>query len=164
MTSPITRADLWQAAREAARRFDDEPPFVFGSIGLNLAEDFPAYDCTPRNTKTFANTGVDGCHWGLLVMADRPEHDWPVVFTSPMDFSSQHAIGGESLRDFIELGCASRNFDGIGHGESHDVDSNDAPLWEFLKDHFHLRDRSDIDAWMDMLQTRYLEMLDIPDE
>jgi hypothetical protein len=42
--------------------------------------------------------------------------------------------------------------------------SEDAPLRQFLRDHFGLQDRTDIDVWMDRLQIGYLNQLDIPNE
>jgi hypothetical protein len=76
-------------------------------IGLILDDELDdhRYDqCTPLNCRTFAGTGGDGVHFSLLVINGEITEKSPVVMTKPSD-GWQSFILGESLRDFLNLGC-----------------------------------------------------------
>ena len=64
------------------------------------------YDATPRNSVTFAHTGGDGVHYGWLDLPGGEPDSAPIVMTIPcaMD-ANQNIVVGESLRDFLHLGC-----------------------------------------------------------
>lgn len=81
------------------------------SFGLLLCEELHRwpYDETPRNSLTFASTGGDGVHYGLLVDRAAPGNDSPVVMTVPMA-DEPNRIVGSNLRDFLGLGLTSGYF------------------------------------------------------
>jgi hypothetical protein len=63
------------------------------------------YDATPPDCFTFANTGVDGEHYSVLLGEDTVG---VVVLTAPMAFGSEHLVVGESLLEavaFVSGGC-----------------------------------------------------------
>ena len=62
------------------------------------------YASTPLNSVTFASTGGDGVHFGLLVSESTSERDGPVVMTVPMAEQANHVIA-ESVCEFLGLGC-----------------------------------------------------------
>jgi hypothetical protein len=61
-------------------------------------EDF----CTPHNSITFANTGGDVVHYGLLQLPGLDLHEQPVV-TVPMG-DHHNVVIAENLREFLSLG------------------------------------------------------------
>jgi hypothetical protein len=164
---PISLAHIWKCAANVAKRFnpDGEPQSAFHDLGLTLykaGEEF-RYDCTPDNCRVFATTQVDGCHWCLLELGGHEESELPVVFVSPMD-DPQHYIAGENLRDFLELGLASRSFDGLGDGLDEDcVDPENEPLWEFLRSELNLAERNDPLPHLTRLHENYFKFLRIPE-
>lgn len=85
---------------------------TFGEIGLFLHRDFdyPTYRSTPANSATFASTGGDGVHYGLLFGREMKEADPPVVMTVPMNFDLPNVIVGENLSEFLALGCRTGYF------------------------------------------------------
>jgi hypothetical protein len=62
------------------------------------------YSCTPRNTKTFASTGGDGCHFGFLLTDGEWTGQSPVVMTYPPPARANNVVVGEDLREFLCLG------------------------------------------------------------
>jgi hypothetical protein len=83
-----------------------------GVIGLFL-HDPPrkaGYDQTPKNSVTFASIGVDGIHFGSITERDKVESRMPIVLTIPMAFDEPNYIVGESLYDFLCLGCVHGYF------------------------------------------------------
>lgn len=62
---------------------------------------------TPRNSLTFARTGTDDVHFGLLSVNDRYGDVSPVVMTVPMlgETDYTNLIMGETLHEFLCLGC-----------------------------------------------------------
>jgi hypothetical protein len=63
------------------------------------------YRQTPMNSITFASIGVDGIHFGSVTDGVTVNPDRPVVVTIPMAFGEPNFIVGESLFDFLSLGC-----------------------------------------------------------
>ena len=166
----ISLSDLWECATRAFEVLDtghNDPSSVFGDIGLRIhkSKDGFRYHCTPTNCSVFANTAVDGCHWCVLELEGHDESELPVVFVSPMDFDDQHQIAGENLRDFLELGLASRTFDGVGDGSEKDWDdSEDDPLWEFLRSELSLAERNNPLPHLTRLHENYFKFLQIPED
>ncbi len=60
---------------------------------------------TPSNSVTFASIGVDGIHFGSVTDGPNVDPKCPVVVTVPMEFDDPNYIVGESLHDFLCLGC-----------------------------------------------------------
>jgi hypothetical protein len=63
------------------------------------------YSSTPMNSVTFASTGGDGVHFGLLRSASISASDGPVIMTVPTASRANHIIAG-SINEFLGLGCA----------------------------------------------------------
>lgn len=80
-------------------------------LGLILQCDYFAYDVTPYDVITFASTGCDGIHFGLLTdfgtVSDL--EDAFVVCISPMDFGSHIKIVARNIREFIGLICTIKD-------------------------------------------------------
>ncbi len=62
------------------------------------------YFCTPQNSITFAITGGNGVHYGLLDIGEGYSDSSPVVMTVPMSDTHNTIVGG-NLVDFLCLGC-----------------------------------------------------------
>jgi hypothetical protein len=60
------------------------------------------YDSTPRNSITFASTGGDGVHFGLLTDYSNIKGLQPIVMTVPM--MSRNIVLAETLDEFFGLG------------------------------------------------------------
>src|SRR5690606_25918971 len=80
-------------------------------LGLILQCDYFAYDVTPYDVITFASTGCDGIHFGLLTdfgtVSDL--EDAFVVCISPMDFGSHIKIVARNIREFVGLICTMKD-------------------------------------------------------
>jgi len=78
-----------------------------GAIGLFLYDPptKSAYPATPLNSVTFGGIGVDGIHFCSIT--DEPEVDpmAPVVMCIPMALEIPNFVVGETLHDFLCLGC-----------------------------------------------------------
>lgn len=86
-----------------------DPPGGTPLAGVGLIPCIPlermaGYPCTPLNSTTFARTGGDGVHFGLLHLDDRPIDEAPVVLTTPVA-DKPNVVVGETLREFLALGC-----------------------------------------------------------
>lgn len=104
---------LWRLAEQEAQRTGEAPNSVFGEIGLYLERPLSnfGYDSTPVNTSTFASTGGDGVHYGLLHLDGEVRDNSPVVMTVPMMFEAPNLVVGESLVEFLCLGGQVGYFD-----------------------------------------------------
>jgi hypothetical protein len=70
-----------------------------------------AYWCTPVNSRMFASTGGDGCHFSFLLVDGKWSGNSPVVMTYPSSGGhSYNAIVGENLREFLSLGVGTGYF------------------------------------------------------
>ncbi len=108
MKNPATIEELERVHRLALREFPHEYlDEGLGAVGLflNRPPRNAGYQQTPVNSVTFAGIGVDGIHFGSLTKSDTVDPDRPVVITIPMAFDSPNFIVGESLFDFLCLGC-----------------------------------------------------------
>lgn len=79
---------------------------AFGNVGLALTPNPPdfRYNATPLNSLTFAHTGGDGVHYGLLCLPDEDPSAWPVVMTAPTNFDNPRVVVGATLHEFLCLG------------------------------------------------------------
>jgi hypothetical protein len=81
-------------------------------IGLNLIDPPHRYEssATPINTIAFAETGGDFVHFSLVTSNGKVSDECPVVVTIPSSLDSvweQNFIVGESLQEFLCLGCVA---------------------------------------------------------
>ncbi len=60
---------------------------------------------TPRNGHIFATTGGDSVHFCLLEVAGELTDGSPVVMVVPCFSDAPRLVVGDSLRDFLALGC-----------------------------------------------------------
>jgi hypothetical protein len=74
-----------------------------GLISLTPPRSY-GYWCTPLNSLTFAVTGGDGVHYGLLAVDGKFTDFSPVVMTVPM-CDTPNTIVGAGLEEFLALGC-----------------------------------------------------------
>jgi hypothetical protein len=104
----MSLSNLRRVHQFVAERFPHEYLDVgLGAVGLFL-NDPPknaGYPCTPLNSLTFAGIGVDGIHIGSVTDSHEMDPLAPIVITIPMAFESPNFIVGQSLYDFLCLGC-----------------------------------------------------------
>jgi hypothetical protein len=88
------------------------PNQAFDGVGLILLDptDPFEYDATPFNSSTFAHTGGDSVHFGLVHIAGEVTNDSPVVMTVPAGFEHKNIILGSNLVEFLRLGCETGYF------------------------------------------------------
>jgi hypothetical protein len=137
------------------------------TVGL-LVEPFPAkwsYDATPPHSVTFASTGGDGVHFGVLTDAGQPG---PVVMTVPLNFNRPNLILGADLHDFLNLGCHFGYFAleqlvydfeatvrEIEAAPTHQRDGDEAVVLGTLRERLGLRNPTHVQAHLVGLQTRF---------
>lgn len=99
---------LWSMSGQDRASFQERENYYFDSLGLTLLTDIKKYDCwcTPINSVTFAETGGDSVHYGLLVGAEGVNENCPVIMTLPCA-SNNNIIIAESFTEFLSLGCRS---------------------------------------------------------
>ncbi len=61
------------------------------------------YFCTPHNSLTFARTGGDGVHFGIVTGSDGKVNAGPVVMTVPMG-RIKNVVVAEDLLEFFSIG------------------------------------------------------------
>lgn len=104
--SSSTLQELWSLAggdpTDAGSDWND----AFAPVGLILLAPPRNYSywCTPLNSLTFATTGGDGVHYGLLSTDGEFTDSSPVVMTVPM-CDTPNTIVAADLREFLALGC-----------------------------------------------------------
>jgi hypothetical protein len=99
---------LWALADRLAQRAGRDPDHVLSPLGLRFNGpdgDRWSYDATPVNSTTFASTGGDGVHFGLLHDTTAASPTAPVVMTVPTQFDAPNYVVGASLQEFLALGC-----------------------------------------------------------
>ncbi|WP_276373723.1 hypothetical protein [Chryseolinea sp. H1M3-3] len=62
------------------------------------------YFCTPKNSRTFARTGGDGVHFGIITNDVGQGANKPIVMTVPMA-TRNNVVIAESLDEFFGIGC-----------------------------------------------------------
>lgn len=103
---------LWKLSGNERSEFqENENPF-FDDVGLILLTEIKhlGYWCTPTNTVTFAITGGDGVHYGLLCDSNTIDDNQPVVMTLPCA-DNCNIIIAENFIEFLSLGSRSGYFD-----------------------------------------------------
>lgn len=104
----VELADLCRVHVLTVQRFPHEYlDEGLGAIGLFLhaPPKNAGYRSTPANSITFAGIGVDGIHFGSVTDGDVIDPMSPVVMTIPMAFEASNYIVGQTLYDFLCLGC-----------------------------------------------------------
>lgn len=102
----ITLNHLQNAIAQIAQEVKAEFPHLFFDYAglLPVQKDFK-YDSSPLNTITFASTGGDGVHYGILPLSETTQ---PVVMTVPMNYGNDigvyNRILAENLDEFLGLG------------------------------------------------------------
>ncbi|MFO0882749.1 MAG: hypothetical protein U0894_00935 [Pirellulales bacterium] len=148
-----------------------------GAIGLFL-HDPPknaGYRLTPANSVTFASIGVDGIHFGSITDGDVIDPMSPVVITIPMAFEAPNYIVGQSLYDFLCLGCR-HGYSNLGNlhlnfeatidyyqnppNDFYDERSSD--ILQCMTDELSLASWPDVRGHFDDLQSRLMPMLRMP--
>jgi len=106
-----TLIKLWALTDELHSDQASEWNGFFEPIGLILHGELKSYDywCTPTNSVTFARTGGDGVHYGLLDIGQGFSDSSPVVMTVPM-CDDPNTIVGATLLEFLALGCRQGYF------------------------------------------------------
>lgn len=103
---PSTLVKLWNLADGDPTNPESNWNATFLPIGLILLtppENY-GYWCTPTNSLTFAGTGGDGVHYGLLAENGQFTDSSPVVMTVPM-CNTPNMVLGANLLEFLALGC-----------------------------------------------------------
>ncbi|MDF2765128.1 MAG: hypothetical protein K0S81_2122, partial [Rhodospirillales bacterium] len=102
---PKAFAELWKLAEAVARETGGDPRYVFDACGL-LLERRPSpwtYFCSPRNALTWASTGGDGVHFGLLQLDEVAPERAPIVMTVPLS-DARNVVVAEGFAEFLGLG------------------------------------------------------------
>ena len=175
---PVDLADIRRVHDLTVQRFPHEYlDEGLGAIGLFL-HDPPKnarYPATPVNSITFASIGVDGIHFGSITDANAVDPMAPVVLTIPMALEAPNYVVGESLYDFLCLGCR-HGFSNLGdlhlNGDAtieHYQNPPDAfyderspAILQTLSDELSLVPWPDVRGHFLALQSRYMPMLRIP--
>ncbi len=144
------------AAGVTAPEWDPRQPLA--AIGLQLSDTPPyAYPDTPANAHPILSCGMDGIHWSAMT-ADTPS-SYIVVMTVPPS-TGVNVVVGESLQEFLALGCRSNflNLGGLVEDFAYTLDPEDeeaAPLMAALRDHFGLTPWPDIPGRLTELAARH---------
>lgn len=104
----ISLAEIRRVHRLTVERFPHEYlDEGLGAVGLFLHDRVKnaAYRATPVNSLTFASIGVDGIHFSSITDGNDIDPLAPVVVTIPMAIETPNFIVGNSLHDFLCLGC-----------------------------------------------------------
>lgn len=148
-----------------------------GAVGLFLYDPpkNASYRTTPLNSITFAGIGVDGIHFGSVSETSSVDPMAPVVLTVPMSLDIPNFIVGESLFDFLSLGCR-HGYSNLGnlHLNRDEVfeyyqnppgtffDERAQAILQTLSDELSLVPWVDIRGHFQTLQTKYMPMLQLP--
>lgn len=104
--------------------------------------------CTPGNSLTFASTGADGTHFSFIAANGIANDRCPIVMTRPMEGDEPNIVVGESLFDFLCLGCR-HGYRGL----------ETAPSEGFFALYKSLKQEGEHAAALDEYQTSVLESL-----
>jgi hypothetical protein len=160
--------DLWKFGDELDRRC---PPRLeshsLHELGL-IPYQGSGYEITPAEVEVFATTGGDGTHFALMPIEQRP-----VLMIVPMNFTDPYAVVGESLHDFLRLGCRCGYFglEGLVYDwdetiewmQSHDM-REEYPALGMLAEHFNLTPHDDASMHLTTLERRYLPLVERPED
>ncbi len=107
----VIRSRTWDrfqsAANEARRRFPARLVQGFDCLGLIMDRKLVngGYWCTPINSLQFAATGGEGTHFSFLLDGERIDDNTPILATVPNPAEQCNFVVGDSLFDFLCLGC-----------------------------------------------------------
>ena len=104
---------LWELTGVTREEYKDAYYGFFDPVGLILSKELAwggGYWSTPVNTVSFGRTGGDGIHFSFLKEKDDISNESPIVMTLPSADTS-NIIVGESLIDFLSLGCRAGYFE-----------------------------------------------------
>lgn len=148
-----------------------------GAVGLILYDPpkNAGYPTTPSNSVTFAGIGVDGIHFGSLSNTNDIDPSAPVVITIPMALDTPNFIVGESLYDFLCLGCR-HGFSNLGnlHLDRDGVmkhyqsppetffDDRATGILQTLSDKLSLAPWPDVRSHFEALQSEYMPKIMLP--
>lgn len=181
MDLPIDLPTLTQL-RELDMYVRDQIPLQgdqgLGAVGLILEPDLEVgqYWCSPVNALTFARTGGDGDHYGLIEIDGEINESSPVVLTWPDEGS--HKIVGKSLRDFLCFGLHGGYFALMAeHGKQPSIQTNKLPFHAHVSTDQQevlnlLCEELELEPWPHAerlerhksLQEEYLHLLIVPEE
>lgn len=169
--------DLWNLAVELApttdfgTRFGPASTFDCSTVGLILRRDEGrlAYDSTPLNADSFAETGGDGVHFSVLSVNGCSPDASPIVMTVPMATECNFVVGADFV-DFLSLGCRfgyfaleqlaydrDQTIDCIQSGKHALAESAESDsLLAALRTRFNLRPWSDVGGRLTALHGMYM--------
>ncbi len=133
-----------------------EPGQPLASIGL-LFRAFDPYPDTPPDAHPVLSCGVDGIHWSAMT-ADNSS-GYIVVMTVPPSLGVNLVVG-ESLHEFLSLGCRS-HFASLGSlveditAQLEPEEEEAADVMATLRDRFELSPWPNVAARLSELEARY---------
>lgn len=162
---------LWNVAEQLAATTGGKPETTFEHIGLLLErpdapDQYGGYIASPLNTATFARTGGDGTHFGV-VYTDDDAIVTPVVMTVPLQDDDPNHILGSSLPEFLALGHLTgfTDLESLAYGHSPEDlhrpsdDPTRRPLLQTLTTEFTLTPWPDIPARLEALANKHTKSL-----
>ena len=107
--TPASLLALWELADELGDRALTDPLYVLDPVGLLLVRPLERwdYDRTPLNSLTFAQTGEEGVHFGLLELEDADLASAPVVMTVPDAGDESNIVIAGDFDEFLAIGAIS---------------------------------------------------------
>lgn len=101
----ITIKDFWriddQIKAKWGKKFYQHIDYC-GLIPIRPLEN-RGYFCTPKNSLSFASTGGDGVHFGIITDSKQKDASGPIVMTVPMAHTN-NVVVAEDLTEFFSLG------------------------------------------------------------
>ena len=106
---PGSLESLWELADELGEQSLTDPLYVLDPVGLLLVRPLERwdYECTPLNSLTFAQTGEEGVHFGLLQLAGAALASAPVVMTVPDALDDCNLVIAGDFDEFLAIGATS---------------------------------------------------------
>jgi hypothetical protein len=149
----------------------------FDPIGLilHLPRKRREYWCTPTNSVSFASTGGDGTHFGVLRVGSLALDHSPVVMTVPMSNSPNWIVGAD-LREFLAPGCR-RGYFALEHlaydldetaseysSSAYDEEASEVQIEKLrlIEATFELEPWQRVRPRLDELQSRFRGLLEVP--
>lgn len=145
-----------------------------GAIGLFLYDPptKAAYAVTPLNSMTFGGIGVDGIHFASITDNAAVDPMAPVVMSIPMALETPNFIVGETMYDFLCLGCR-HGYSNLGNLHLHReevirylqgppksfFDERSEAILQTLCDELSLTPWMDVGARFEEMQSKYAKTL-----
>ncbi len=127
---------------------------------------------TPINSVTFATTGGDDVHFGLVAIERKYSDLSPIVMTVPMagdNPKETNFVVGESLHEFLRLGCVHDFFDleKLAYSWRTDLFGQykktpaliDEPIYVRFRKEFELKPWIELESRFQELQNKYWPLL-----